>query len=250
MTVRRSTGFYRGQRLNSSSSGWCYVTTNSRRTGRARPGAGCTDLHRAAAAAWSQGPTRTRGRSGAPPQPRPGRHVQRQARPRNRFRRRTPRSARFAQRRHDVRLATIDPVAGTVSWPNGIDLDPDVLHGDRAAASGQEPLANPENLIRSFAACRPRLDHPQTRAPQPRTETATDRRILDTRVVGLPSLSVRSGTSSLFLGRRTCRRCPDRRSSGNVIDRGGVGLVWELVCLVVRSVVHPILRCCSRRSPC
>jgi len=36
-------------------------------------------------------------------------------------------------------LATVDSVAGTVSWPNGIDLDPDVLHGDRPTASGLEP---------------------------------------------------------------------------------------------------------------
>ena len=26
--------------------------------------------------------------------------------------------------------ARVDSVAGTVCWPNGIDLDPDVLHGD------------------------------------------------------------------------------------------------------------------------
>jgi hypothetical protein len=30
---------------------------------------------------------------------------------------------------------TVDAVAGTISWPNGIDLDPDVLHGDDASAS-------------------------------------------------------------------------------------------------------------------
>jgi hypothetical protein len=30
-----------------------------------------------------------------------------------------------------------DPVAGTVAWPNGVDLDPDVLHGDHAPASGR-----------------------------------------------------------------------------------------------------------------
>lgn len=34
---------------------------------------------------------------------------------------------------------TIDPVAGTVSWPNGIDLDPDVLHGDHEPAAGSGP---------------------------------------------------------------------------------------------------------------
>jgi hypothetical protein len=33
----------------------------------------------------------------------------------------------------------IDPVAGTVSWPNGIDFDPDVLHGDHEPASGSGP---------------------------------------------------------------------------------------------------------------
>jgi Protein of unknown function (DUF2442) len=34
---------------------------------------------------------------------------------------------------------TIDAVAGTVCWPNGIDLDPDVLHGDYASASDIGP---------------------------------------------------------------------------------------------------------------
>ena len=29
----------------------------------------------------------------------------------------------------------VDAVAGTISWSNGIDLDPDVLHGDDASAS-------------------------------------------------------------------------------------------------------------------
>ncbi len=31
--------------------------------------------------------------------------------------------------------ATVDEVAGTVSWPVGVDLDPDVLHGDLDPAS-------------------------------------------------------------------------------------------------------------------
>ena len=33
----------------------------------------------------------------------------------------------------------VDSVAGTISWPNGIDLDPDVLHGDDASASAIQP---------------------------------------------------------------------------------------------------------------
>ena len=35
--------------------------------------------------------------------------------------------------------ATVDSVAGTVCWPNGIDLDPDVLHGDQPSASSVQP---------------------------------------------------------------------------------------------------------------
>ena len=31
---------------------------------------------------------------------------------------------------------SVDPVAHTLSWPNGIDLDPDVLHGDYVPATG------------------------------------------------------------------------------------------------------------------
>jgi len=30
----------------------------------------------------------------------------------------------------------VDPVAHTLSWPNEIDLDPDVLHGDREPVTG------------------------------------------------------------------------------------------------------------------
>lgn len=42
----------------------------------------------------------------------------------------------------DVRTfgsVVVDEVAGTIAWPNGVDLDPDVLHGGRFPASG--PLA-------------------------------------------------------------------------------------------------------------
>jgi hypothetical protein len=35
--------------------------------------------------------------------------------------------------------ATVDSVAGTLCWPNGIDLDPDVLHGDQVSASAVQP---------------------------------------------------------------------------------------------------------------
>jgi hypothetical protein len=34
----------------------------------------------------------------------------------------------------------VDPVAGTVSFPGGIDFDPDVLHGDAVAAGPQQPV--------------------------------------------------------------------------------------------------------------
>jgi hypothetical protein len=34
----------------------------------------------------------------------------------------------------------VDKVAGTISWPNGVDLDPDVLHGDHEPAHG-DPAA-------------------------------------------------------------------------------------------------------------
>jgi len=39
----------------------------------------------------------------------------------------------------------VDPVAGTVGWANGIDLDPDVLHGDDTSASVIQP-----RLIREY----------------------------------------------------------------------------------------------------
>ncbi len=40
---------------------------------------------------------------------------------------------------------TVDEVAGTVAWPNGIDLDPEVLHGDADPATGPSPT-----LIREY----------------------------------------------------------------------------------------------------
>ena len=35
--------------------------------------------------------------------------------------------------------AAVDSLAGTVSWPNGIDLDPDVLYGEQAASPAVQP---------------------------------------------------------------------------------------------------------------
>lgn len=48
---------------------------------------------------------------------------------------------------HDETFAgvTVDAVAGTICWANGIDLDPDVLHGDHAAA----PIVQP-HLVREY----------------------------------------------------------------------------------------------------
>ncbi|MEO6121061.1 MAG: DUF2442 domain-containing protein, partial [Acidimicrobiales bacterium] len=30
---------------------------------------------------------------------------------------------------------SVDTVAGTILWPNGVDLDPDVLHGDHSTVT-------------------------------------------------------------------------------------------------------------------
>lgn len=43
--------------------------------------------------------------------------------------------------------AGVDPVAGTVTWPNGVDLDPDVLHGDHEPAGGRAPTLLAERRI-------------------------------------------------------------------------------------------------------
>ena len=40
---------------------------------------------------------------------------------------------------------TVDPVARTISWPAGVDFDPDVLHGDQVPASGTGP-----RLVREY----------------------------------------------------------------------------------------------------
>lgn len=42
----------------------------------------------------------------------------------------------------------VDEVAGTVVWPNGVDLDPDVLHGDHEPASGASPQVLREYRLR------------------------------------------------------------------------------------------------------
>lgn len=50
-------------------------------------------------------------------------------------------SAEFAQ-------VLVDTVAGTIAWPNGVDLDPDVLHGDHEPASGRTPVVLKEYHLR------------------------------------------------------------------------------------------------------
>lgn len=35
---------------------------------------------------------------------------------------------------------SVDENVGTIAWPNGVDLDPDVLHGDFDPASGRQPV--------------------------------------------------------------------------------------------------------------
>lgn len=37
------------------------------------------------------------------------------------------------------RQVRVDPELGTVVWPNGYDLDPDVLHGDHAPVGRPSP---------------------------------------------------------------------------------------------------------------
>ena len=46
---------------------------------------------------------------------------------------------------------SVDVVAGTVKWPNGVDLDPDVLHGDHEPDSGRSPTTVREFRLRPTA---------------------------------------------------------------------------------------------------
>lgn len=46
---------------------------------------------------------------------------------------------------HRFASAALDATAGTVCWPGGIDLDPDVLHGNFEAASAVRP-----RLVREY----------------------------------------------------------------------------------------------------
>ncbi len=43
----------------------------------------------------------------------------------------------------------VDPVAGTIVWPNGVDLDPYVLNGDHAPVSGVTPTVLAEYQLRA-----------------------------------------------------------------------------------------------------
>ena len=58
--------------------------------------------------------------------------------------------------------ASVDPVAGTVSWPTGVDLDPDVLHGDYESAGAVDPRLVSEYRLQaarcSCSAEQPRLN--------------------------------------------------------------------------------------------
>lgn len=47
------------------------------------------------------------------------------------------------------RQVSIDPIAGTIRWPGGIDLDPDVLHGDFKPATGRGPTVLREYQLRA-----------------------------------------------------------------------------------------------------
>src|SRR5260370_30039262 len=44
---------------------------------------------------------------------------------------------------------SVDKVAGTITWPNGVDLDPDVLHGDYEPTSGRPARVLSEHRLRA-----------------------------------------------------------------------------------------------------
>lgn len=46
--------------------------------------------------------------------------------------------------------ARVDSVAGTVSWPGGLDLDPDVLHGDHKPATGTPAVLTREYRLENI----------------------------------------------------------------------------------------------------
>ncbi len=56
----------------------------------------------------------------------------------------------FEQLREREYFATahVDPESRTLAWPNGVDLDPDVLHGDHEPASGSGPSVIAEYRLR------------------------------------------------------------------------------------------------------
>jgi hypothetical protein len=43
---------------------------------------------------------------------------------------------------------SVDEVAGTIVWPEGVELDPDVLHGDHEPVSGRAPT-----VLRQYGCC-------------------------------------------------------------------------------------------------
>ncbi|MGY9075377.1 MAG: DUF2442 domain-containing protein [Acidimicrobiales bacterium] len=47
--------------------------------------------------------------------------------------------------------AHVDPVAGTLTWATGADFDPDVLHGEEAAASALQPKLVSEYRLQEAA---------------------------------------------------------------------------------------------------
>lgn len=59
----------------------------------------------------------------------------------------------FAPLRDEAVFAqvSVDPVAGTIYWPQGIDFDPDVLHGDFEPTNGRGPEVLKEYRLRKSA---------------------------------------------------------------------------------------------------